>query len=253
LLRNHFFIGDRTGNSAVIEGNTISEKDGPHQILTNFRYSKLVSDPEFEPCERYNIVKDMLEDQSKISIDHFRKILAATCQEGAAATIYSYIVDFKNLDVYLYHFHNFENVVKINLAEELEKGERSAEIASMFPITYAAESFERWKRWDLKQRRERKTVVHVAPEVYALYCGEYRAIEIITGRKIHISTDTDKLYFQTPDHSRLELLPESNDTFFYISLDGDFGITFISDESGKIVQLLFREGDIEIPFERIDY
>ncbi len=180
LLRNHFFISDGAGNSAVIEGNAISKKEGPYQILTNFRYSKLMSEPGFEPCERYNTVKDMLGDQSKISIDHFRKILAATCQEGAAATIYSYVVDFKDLDVYLYHFHNFENVVKIDLAEELEKGKRSVEIASMFPKTYAAEGFERWKRWDLEQRRERKTVVQVSPEIYAAYCGEYRAKEIIS-------------------------------------------------------------------------
>jgi hypothetical protein len=67
LLRNQFLLGDGTGSFAAIEGNMISRREGPHQILTNFRYSKHLSNPEFEPCRRYHVVMEMLGDQSKTS------------------------------------------------------------------------------------------------------------------------------------------------------------------------------------------
>ena len=74
---------------------------------------------------------------------------------------------------------------------------------------------------------------------------------MITGRTIIISTEAGKLYFQVPDYSKVELLPESDNSFFYISLDGDFEVTFVSDDTGLITQLLYREGEIEIPFDKI--
>jgi hypothetical protein len=40
--------------------------------------------------------------------------------------------------IYLYHFHNYENVVVINLEEELKKGKHTIEISSLFPDTYTA-------------------------------------------------------------------------------------------------------------------
>jgi hypothetical protein len=231
LFRNQIFVADKTGNSAVIEGNSISRKDTMYQILTNFRYSKAKAAPDYKPCERYVIAKDMLEGFSEVSIDRCRRILAATHQEGMASTIYSYIID---------------------LAKELKKGKRSSEIAALFPKTYAAGSFERWKYWELKQRRERKTVVDVNFERYQDYVGEYEALEIIPGSLVQIIKEDKRLYMQIPGRSKLELLPEADDKFFYISLDGDFNITLISDESGKIVQLLYEEEGVKIPFRKLN-
>jgi tetratricopeptide (TPR) repeat protein len=47
----------------------------------------------------------------------------------------SNICNLKNGIVYLYNFHNFEDVVTINLKEELKKGKRIHEISSLFPYT----------------------------------------------------------------------------------------------------------------------
>jgi tetratricopeptide (TPR) repeat protein len=58
------------------------------------------------------------------------------------STIYSYICDLKKGDIYVYNFHNFEDVVKISLEEELKKGERFHPISSLFPYeTFAAKRY----------------------------------------------------------------------------------------------------------------
>jgi len=59
--------------------------------------------------------------------------LSATHYEGpGTTTLYSYVLDLKKGDIYLYHFHNFEDVVKMNLEQELKKGEHILAIPSLF-------------------------------------------------------------------------------------------------------------------------
>ena len=50
--------------------------------------------------------------------------------------------------IYLYHFHNYENVVVINLEEELKKGKHTIDIPSLFPDTDAAIRY--MKRYNAK-------------------------------------------------------------------------------------------------------
>jgi hypothetical protein len=55
----------------------------------------------------------------------------------------STVYDLKQKVIYLYHFHDFENVVEIHVAEELAKGERVVEMPSLFPAKPAFERFLR--------------------------------------------------------------------------------------------------------------
>jgi hypothetical protein len=59
-------------------------------------------------------------------------VLAATHQEGPYPTQYSNIYDLKNRRVYLFHYHNFEELLVIDLPEEMKKGVQSYEISSIF-------------------------------------------------------------------------------------------------------------------------
>jgi len=141
----HYLIGDRFGNSAIIEPQTIIRKKGKYQIATNFFQSK--TKPENSTCERYHIASELFEKSENISVDLFRRILNATHWEeysgSMTATIYSYICDLKKGEIYIYNFHNFEDIVKINLQEELKKGERFHSILSLFPYeTFAAKRYK---------------------------------------------------------------------------------------------------------------
>ncbi len=137
------FFADANGNSVVIEPDAILFKRGRYQVQTNFHQSR-VKAGEAPPCERFRIASGMLDKAGEnISIDLFRRILAATHAEGKYPTLYSNIYDLNRRVMYLYHFHNFENVVTIDLPAELKKGRRTLDLPSLFPRTFAAEVFAR--------------------------------------------------------------------------------------------------------------
>lgn len=137
--RSQLMFADRTGDAVIIEGNNVYRKNGRYLLATNFRRSDKTS--ESYPCQRFRIADRMLRESSTISVDMFRKILAATHMEGATPTQYSAIFDLKERQIHLYHFHNFEKVVTIDVQGELTKGWSAVDLASLFPATYASGTY----------------------------------------------------------------------------------------------------------------
>jgi tetratricopeptide (TPR) repeat protein len=137
-------FADKSGDSVIIEGDVQIPKEGRFQVATNFHQSR----PELGgyPCERYTIANEMLAKSVDVSIDLCRRVLAATHLEHEAGfsnpTVYSNICDLKRGVIYFYHFHNFENVVRLDLKEELEKGAHEYDLPSLFPQTMAASVYE---------------------------------------------------------------------------------------------------------------
>ena len=115
--RAQYLIGDASGKSAIIEGDSIILKSGEYQVLTNFYHSA----PQLGgyPCWRYDTACSMLQDNNELSLVSIGKILAATHQEGSYPTQYSNIYDLKDKVIYLFHYHNFDELVKINLQSHL--------------------------------------------------------------------------------------------------------------------------------------
>lgn len=240
-------FGDKTGDSAIIEGDVIICKKGTYQVLTNFHQSKMGSGE--YTCERYNIAAEMLENADDISIDLFRRILAAVHQEGSK-TLYSNIYDLKRDITYLYHFHNYENVVEIDLQEELKKGKQTIDLPSLFPKTFAAEAYNRhWarelkkKRAELEERKVAKLDPNVDPEIYEAYVGKYM-ISDGRGTSIAILREGDKLYSQVAGQRKIELLPESENLYFHMFLQiswrpffRELAVAFLRDETGKVNEL----------------
>jgi hypothetical protein len=112
-------------------------------VQTNFYHS--ITPEGSETCGRYKIARRMLEEsKGEVDVSLCRRILAATHQEGGSATQYSNIYDLKARVMHLFHFHNFENVVTLDLRKELAKGARKLEIPALFPRTHAAEAHARW-------------------------------------------------------------------------------------------------------------
>lgn len=142
VWKGHYLIGDRFGNSAIIEPLGVIRRNRPYQIATNFLLSK--TDPETSTDPRYRLASKLFEESDTISLDLFRRILNDTHMEdyNSSITLYSYIHDLAREDVYIYNFHNYDHVVKLNIHEELKKGEHTVLISSLFPYeTYAAENF----------------------------------------------------------------------------------------------------------------
>ena len=141
----HYLIGDRFGNSAIIEPFTFIRKSRKYQVATNFFQSKI--DPETSTDARYRLASELFEESDTISVSLFRRILDDTHAEDYGGswnvTLYSYICDLTSGDVYIYNFHNYDNVAKLNIHDELKKGKHTHLISSLFPYeTYAARQYK---------------------------------------------------------------------------------------------------------------
>jgi hypothetical protein len=142
LENAQLMFADRHGDSIIVEGDAFHRKKGDFQVVTNF-YLSLLDDGDEIPCPRYRLATEMLT-TGDVSVESFRSILAAVHAEGEwGGTQYSNIYDPGEGLIYLYHFHNFENEVVINLAEELAKGEHVVDVPSLFPDSNAAASYAR--------------------------------------------------------------------------------------------------------------
>jgi tetratricopeptide (TPR) repeat protein len=146
LATARFPIADKTGASVVVEYGQGAvryvSKTGVYQIATNFVISN-VKDENY-PCTRYRVADQMLKNAASVSLDLVRAVLSATHQEGQYPTVYSNICDLRNGILYLYNFHNFEEVVKFDLGAELQKGRKTYDIPSLFPVkTHVEYVFER--------------------------------------------------------------------------------------------------------------
>ena len=131
-MRGMYIIGDATGDAAIIGAFGVVRKKGQYLVATNFQQSDTMDDKEYS-CPRYRVATNMLQECPELTVDYCRKVLSATHQKGKYCTRYSNIYDLKKQQVYLYHIHDFEDVVVIDLKTELNKGKRTIDLPSQFP------------------------------------------------------------------------------------------------------------------------
>lgn len=122
---------DETGELAF----TRKKKSDTYLVSTNF--NKANPENAFDyPCRRYTIATAMLERLNKendLSVDYFKSILDSTHVEGTfTKTLYSNIFDLSNGIIYLYHWHQFDEVAVLKVDEELAKGKIMVRIKDLF-------------------------------------------------------------------------------------------------------------------------
>jgi len=119
---------DASGDAVVVGAGTDGElnftrKLSSHYLVsTNFNLAN-PSNGDY-PCDRYTTATTMLENitaEMDLTVDACRDILDAVHQEGVYATKYSNINDPVNLEIHLYHNHNFDKKISLDLVEELGK------------------------------------------------------------------------------------------------------------------------------------
>jgi penicillin V acylase-like amidase (Ntn superfamily) len=232
MERAMLMFGDATGDSAIIEGDDVVRKQGRFQVVTNFYQSQTPAGQ--EPCERYRIAVKILEEADEVSVPLCRRVLSAVHVEGGGATLYSNIYDLRRRRVYLYHFHNFENVVVFDLAEELKKGKRILDLPSLFPPTFAAEEFARRQLRALEEKKGLRRV-DIDPGLLDRYVGRYQLSSgPIPGLVVTMLKEGDRLFVEVPGMGKVELCPESPADFFYLTFGGLLKLTFTEDDEGRV-------------------
>lgn len=136
----HF--ADATGDAVVIHPGTDGElnytrKTEGDGYLVSTNFNLVDPQPGVYPCQRYETATEMLEEiknEETLTVEYARSILDAVhMEEGQIKTLYSTIYDLPKRLIYLYYFHQFEEVVVLDVAEELAKGDRMFLITELFP------------------------------------------------------------------------------------------------------------------------
>ncbi len=134
------FVVDKTGISAVIEGDAVVQNCDAYQVVTNFRLSRIPEDKRpcswsAWSCSRYKKAEKMLLKTDTPAVAHFRDILKATHRSSynlIGSTQYSNIYDLTNGLVYLYYLNDFDNRIVFNLSDELKKGRHYFDLPPLF-------------------------------------------------------------------------------------------------------------------------
>lgn len=137
LHEAQIMVGDKSGAAVILEGEAIVHREENYLLMSNFYHTN--PDLEDLPLERYEIAEKML-NNTKIGIDNFVQILAATKRELTSPTIFSYIVDLRKGQLHLYNFHNFENETILNIDDALAKGARKVNIDELFDLKLPTKS-----------------------------------------------------------------------------------------------------------------
>jgi hypothetical protein len=226
MARFMLMFADATGDSVIIEGDQFIRKNGAFQVVTNFYQSEDPSGKnaygEGKSCERFEIANDLLGGAKRINIADARKVLNAVHAEGKSRTLYSNIYDLDDRLVYVYSFHDFENEVVIDLAEELKKGARVVDLPTLFPRNFAREAFLAEQEQDMEKRREERGSVEVAAETLERYVGTYTS----SAGKFVIELDDGELSVIAPDSESIKLTAASDTEFYEVTLMMDYDVVF---------------------------
>lgn len=214
------FFGDASGASAIIEAGTIIRQQGGYQVATNFAQSLIP--PEESSCWRYQTAVEHLEGMEELSVEAMRDLLDAVHQDGPAQTLYSNVYDLKKGLVYLYYFHNYDDVVVLSLEEELAQGYHAYDLPSLFPPNRAAEEWAEPKLRRYESLIESRRDASVDASILQVYAGTY---EIPEGwgppeQVMTVVAQEQSLFLRFPDYRQHELFPASATDFFHVSFQG---------------------------------
>lgn len=132
LSSAQLMFADIKGHSIIVEGDEIIHSTDTFQICTNF-YQSQITDESNIICQRYKTARRLLSGNPEPTIKFCTAILDSVHSERPYnKTQYSNIYDPAQGVVYLYLFHNFDEVVKIDLQQELSEGKHVTELADLF-------------------------------------------------------------------------------------------------------------------------
>jgi len=171
-----FLLADSTGDAVVIgfgeEGELVftrKPKGNGYIVSTNFNRAYHQNRYGDYPCRRYNIASKMLqkiETEEDLSIDFLASILDAVHEEGKTLnTLYSNIFDLKKRIIYLYYWHQFDQLVSINVSEWIDSQSEPILIESLFNKKTVNNANTEHKRYQI---RNKKTLIIITLTIIAL-------------------------------------------------------------------------------------
>lgn len=248
-----FLFGDASGNSVIIEPLD-SIYGGAFHIATNF-YQSNTDLNSCRYCYRYWTARNLFEAADGLSVELMRDILNETHLEEEYPTQYSSVYDLKEKVIYLYHFHNYEEVRVFNLKEELALGYHELFLENLFPDNLDFFIYAGRERRRVADIQATYSPIELDPSIYGPYFGDYQGPADLDMVYSYYSVDfihDDLVLKMLPDKAWMKLTPISETEFVHVSYFSQFEISFTENESGEIDGFIFRELGTEYPFTRIN-
>ncbi len=165
-LKWQIHLADSGGDAVVISAGPDGELafsrkstgDG-YLVSTNFNLANRKNSYSY-PCSRYDTASrmlDVIDPPKKLTVDYCRSILDAVHIEGASSnTLYSNVIDLKNSRIHLYYWHQWDEVVTLNIAEQLAKGSQRGRISDLFSSDTTKKASDEYQRYQKKKKVEKK-------------------------------------------------------------------------------------------------
>lgn len=233
-------FADKHGDSLILEGDRIVHKQGDFQAVTNFYQSKHADVG--GQCPRYDAAVGVLEGRKDVSLALCREALGAAAQRVATPTQYSNIFDLQARLLYLYHFHNFEEVVLFDLTEELAKGAHTLEIPKLFSGTEAFHAFVAKRQRALDERIAAHSQAQLTERQLARCAGTYSVavpgsdpvilLLRVVGQELRVKVEGGG--------EEKSLMAASARSFFRIDFDGEASLKFDRIAGGDYMSFVGR-------------
>ncbi|MBX2980596.1 MAG: hypothetical protein KF905_15015 [Flavobacteriales bacterium] len=153
------FICDAHGGYLVLEPDTLFTGNDPWFAVGNWRTSKC-SDPSTIPIPRLQAGRQLLMNGNDGSLEDAENVLSTmtACRKKLGeGTLYSVLFDPAELKAHLYFYHDFSERITFDLQEDIAKGDRTVDMASLFGPrpeydrlkSYITPFHQRWLFWAL--------------------------------------------------------------------------------------------------------
>ena len=135
-------IADADGNAVVVSAGpdgelTFTKNDVGNGIFISTNFN-LANNPQNERdglCWRYDRAVEVFQGYGNetLTVDSVKSVLDAVHVEGAYSnTLYSNVYDLVNRIVYVYYFHQYDEVIKLNVSSELTETEEPVLLRTLF-------------------------------------------------------------------------------------------------------------------------
>lgn len=137
-----FYFVDKSGKQLIVEGDSLEIRNKSYDITSNF-YPSQYDDLNDVTIKHYQKGRELIESKQDTSVSFCASLLDSLHQETSwgGGTLYSTLYDLNEGIIYLYFNHDFENVIKINVKDELAKGNHTLIIPELFPNNKKGQEF----------------------------------------------------------------------------------------------------------------
>jgi hypothetical protein len=158
-------LADATGDAVIISAGPDGElaftrKPGGDGYLVATNFNRANPDNRYGgyPCWRYEkaaAMLDQIESEADLTAGYLQSILDAVHAEGAKEnTLYSNIFDLQSGAIYLTYWHQFDEVVTLSVAEQIDRGASPVRLRELFSQETVAQAEAEHHRHVARAARE---------------------------------------------------------------------------------------------------